>query len=167
MKDITLQVHLHLNYLQFYNFTYRLFNYFQFCNTASLSVVFRLANDHLPLRLNPPSASPFMVEHWRHLHQIQCSTKCLSIYCTYVGAGALLGTYEDNRFKSESKKLPALKWITIGVIVLIDLVASVNVGSKLISPPKTERCSGAGKVANLPLLIEECFHHYKVDYFWA
>ncbi|KAL4567593.1 hypothetical protein LXL04_023181 [Taraxacum kok-saghyz] len=59
------------------------------------------------------------------------------------------------------------KWVTIGVIVLIDLVASANVGSKLLSPPKTERCSGAGKVANLPLLIGERFHHYKVDYFWA
>ncbi|KAL4570928.1 hypothetical protein LXL04_026593 [Taraxacum kok-saghyz] len=70
-KGITLQVHLHLNYLQFCNFTYRLLNYFQFCNTASLSVVFRLANDHLPLRPNPPSALPFLVEQWRHLHQIQ------------------------------------------------------------------------------------------------
>ena len=42
---------------------------------------------------------------------LKCSTKCLSIYCTCVGARALLGTYEDNRFKSESKKLPALKSI--------------------------------------------------------
>ncbi|KAL4566863.1 hypothetical protein LXL04_030989 [Taraxacum kok-saghyz] len=112
----------------------------------SNSVVFRIANDHLPLQLNLPSAAPFSVEHWRHLHQFQtillitqqlllsilgkhsqsngtkkklltesiktCLCTCYLSTCCFVGfVGALLGTYEDNRFKSESKKLPALKCI--------------------------------------------------------
>ena len=59
---------------------------------------------------------------------LKCSTICLSISCICIGAGALLGTYEDNRFKSESKKLPALKYKE-------DVCSGVILGKELVNAP--------------------------------